>query len=385
MDASNGLTCLCCQAMFENGNLQREHYKTDWHRYNLKRKITGFPTVTEEQFKQKVIAYRKETAAERNAETKMIICECCNKQFQSTNTYDNHLNSRKHKESETRSFKGDAMKRTKKVAVTEKQMNDLHYNHFSRVNIQENDGNDDDSDGWITDGGTEDENFDESEIIPETICLFCNYDSEDAEANLIHMSISHGFFLPDAEFCTDVCGMLYYLGLKVGGDNRCLVCNERKRFYSLDACQKHMRDKGHCRVACGVEEMIEFEEFYDYSSMYPEGEDISDKSYPIILTDDGYTLTLPSGAKIGHRSLLRYYKQRLKSVECESKSDRQKKEALKKAVLGQYKKLGWTGTSGTLTMQRAKDVRYMKINSKNWVKLGLNNSRLFKSRGRSDQ
>lgn len=28
--------------------------------------------------------------------------------------------------------------------------------------------------------------------------------------------------------------------------------------------------------------------------MYPEGEDI-DKSYPIAFTDDGYTLTLPSG------------------------------------------------------------------------------------------
>lgn len=42
--------------------------------------------------------------------------------------------------------------------------------------------------------------------------------------------------------------------------------------------------------------------------------------------------------------------------------------------------------SGTLAVQRAKDMRYMKkINSKNWIKLGLNNNRLFKSRGRSDQ
>lgn len=40
MDAPNGFTCLCCQAMFGSGNLQREHYKTDWHRYNLKRKVS---------------------------------------------------------------------------------------------------------------------------------------------------------------------------------------------------------------------------------------------------------------------------------------------------------------------------------------------------------
>lgn len=50
------------------------------------------------------------------------------------------------------------------------------------------------------------------------------------------------------------------------------------------------------------------------------------------------------GAKIGHRSLLRYYRQRLKPAECECKSDRQRKEALKKVIIGQYKELGWTGT-----------------------------------------
>ncbi|KAL4002920.1 C2H2 type zinc-finger (2 copies) family protein [Acanthocheilonema viteae] len=371
--------------MFGNGNLQREHYKTDWHRYNLKRKITGFSIVTEEQFRQKVTAYKKELSAERSTEIKMIICKCCRKQFQSTNAYDNHLSSRRHKESEIRSFKKNAMKRTNKVTVTKKQMSDFHYNHFSGVDIQESDRNDDDSDSWITDYGTDDEDFDESEVIPGTVCLFCNYGSKNVETNLIHMSVSHGFFLPDAEFCTDVNGMLHYLGLKVGSGNMCLVCNERKRFCSLDACQKHMRDKGHCRVACSIEEMIEFENFYDYSSMYPEGED-DDKSYSVALTDDGYTLTLPSGAKIGHRSLLRYYKQRLKSVACEPKSDHQRKEILKKAIIGQYKQLGWTGISETLAVLRAKDVRYMKkINSKNWVKLGLNNNRLFKSRGRSDQ
>uniref|UniRef100_A0A0R3RJ65 C2H2-type domain-containing protein n=1 Tax=Elaeophora elaphi TaxID=1147741 RepID=A0A0R3RJ65_9BILA len=391
MDASNGLTCLCCQVMFRNGDVQREHYKTDWHRYNLKRKITGFPVVTEEQFKLKVIAYRKETEIEKTTETKMFICKCCSKQFQSANAYNNHLSSKKHKECETRSFGRDTMKRTSKAIVSKKEINDHHCNRFNEVGIQEN-GDDDDgaSDGWVTDHGTDDEDFDESKIIPETVCLFCNYGSKEVEKNLIHMSVLHGFFLPDAEFCTDVYGMLHYLGLKVGSGNMCLVCNRRKKFCSLDACQKHMRDKGHCRVACSVEEMIEFEDFYDYSPMYPEGEDV-DKSCPIVLTDNAYILTLPSGARIGHRSLLRYYRQRLKPVQCESKSDRERKEILKKAIIGQYKQLGWTGTSvagfpGTLAIQRAKDVRYMKkINSKNWVNLGLNNNRLFKSRGRSDQ
>lgn len=53
--------------------------------------------------------------------------------------------------------------------------------------------------------------------------------------------------------------------MKVGSGNMCLLCNEkRRRFYSVDACQKHMRDKGHCRVAHEASDMLEYEEFYDY-------------------------------------------------------------------------------------------------------------------------
>jgi hypothetical protein len=31
--------------------MQREHYKTDWHRYNLKRKVVDLPPVTAEGMK----------------------------------------------------------------------------------------------------------------------------------------------------------------------------------------------------------------------------------------------------------------------------------------------------------------------------------------------
>ncbi|VDN19009.1 unnamed protein product [Gongylonema pulchrum] len=118
--------------------------------------------------------------------------------------------------------------------------------------------------------------------------------------------------------------------------------------------------------------------------MYPESDDV-DESPDILVTDDGYTLTLPSGAKIGHRSLLRYYRQRLKPLGNMTKTEQRGQEALKK-VFGQYKALGWTGTSGSLAVQRAKDIRYMKkLHSENWVKLGLSTNKLFVSRGRAGQ
>ena len=49
-------TCITCHVAFHNAQLQREHYKTDWHRYNLKRKVVALPPISVEKFKEKVAA-----------------------------------------------------------------------------------------------------------------------------------------------------------------------------------------------------------------------------------------------------------------------------------------------------------------------------------------
>ena len=48
------LTCICCRQTFESSGSQREHYKSDYHRFNLKRKVVGLPPVKEDLFLQKV-------------------------------------------------------------------------------------------------------------------------------------------------------------------------------------------------------------------------------------------------------------------------------------------------------------------------------------------
>jgi len=40
--------------------LQKEHYKSDWHRYNLKRKVADLPPVTAENFQQRVLAQKEQ-------------------------------------------------------------------------------------------------------------------------------------------------------------------------------------------------------------------------------------------------------------------------------------------------------------------------------------
>ena len=54
----SAFTCISCRVAFAEPELQRAHYKTDWHRYNLKRKVAELPPVTAENFQSRVLAQR---------------------------------------------------------------------------------------------------------------------------------------------------------------------------------------------------------------------------------------------------------------------------------------------------------------------------------------
>lgn len=51
---SQVLSCNTCHLCFETSNEMREHYKTNFHRFNLKRKTAGLRPVPQELFEKKV-------------------------------------------------------------------------------------------------------------------------------------------------------------------------------------------------------------------------------------------------------------------------------------------------------------------------------------------
>lgn len=91
-------TCISCRVAFADGEVQRAHYKTDWHRYNLKRKVADMPPVNADNFKERVLAQRAAAQEEMNVVSEG--CATCNKKFSSTNAYQNHLQSHKHQQAE---------------------------------------------------------------------------------------------------------------------------------------------------------------------------------------------------------------------------------------------------------------------------------------------
>lgn len=255
-------TCLNCNVKFQNADIQREHYKTDWHRYNLKRRVAELPPVTAEEFQKRVIQQR--TADEQAQQPISLYCNACRKEFITDKSYENHLNSKKHRE--------NAVRAEKSAEILGGQ-SDIPMNGAAQKskNAVIEDFGDDNEDAEIEEVDSDEWDEDTENPIANNDCIFCVHHSDDLVENVKHMSVAHSFFVPDTEYIVDLEGLLMYLGEKVTRDFICLWCNDRGRtFYSLDAVRKHMTDKGHCKMLHEGLALAEYADYYDYSSSYPD-------------------------------------------------------------------------------------------------------------------
>lgn len=197
-------TCLNCNVRFHNADIQRDHYKSDWHRYNLKRKIAELPPITAEEFQKRVLQQR---VIDEQVEISLH-CTDCRKNFISDKSYQNHLNSKKHREN---------------VQIAEKKAQSLGGQGDASMKPdrpkeqnKEEEVADDDEDGMEVeevDSDEWEEDFDNP--IAKNDCMFCANHSEDLVENVKHMSSVHSFFIPDTEYITDLEGLLMYLGEKI--------------------------------------------------------------------------------------------------------------------------------------------------------------------------
>jgi len=453
---SGSFTCVTCRVQYGDGDAQRLHYKSDWHRYNLKRKVASLPPVTESAFSEKSakLGTATTTATSADAATTTILrCAVCNKNFNTENALQSHLDSKKHKDAVSSSSmrksvsvggesttsvsaaaeEGVVVKIVKKKATTEdkdKRSRVVKESQNKKAKLMalrankakgaEDEDETDEDDEWESDddddggqlgaysadeesmadgdGGDEEEEeeellFGEGDAIVNTGCLFCSAPSSTVENNLKHMSSEHSFFVPDLEYLVDVEGLLTYLGEKVGCGYLCLWCNEKgKAFQAVEAAQAHMRDKGHTKMLHEGDALLEYADFYDYRPSYPDYDpdkgvetdmevecsskssqgDNDDEVEVEEVDGDGYTLVLPSGATVGHRSLLRYYKQSLNPRFHGSNALVTKHRTAVQKLMSHYKALGWAGCTGQAAKVKAKDIHFaQKAFQKNHMRLGV--------------
>ncbi|XP_069814243.1 cytoplasmic 60S subunit biogenesis factor ZNF622 [Dendropsophus ebraccatus] len=455
-------TCITCRVAFADPDIQRAHYKTDWHRYNLKRKVADMPPVTAENFQERVLAQR--AVVEEQSKETATYCTACSKRFSTYNAYENHLKSKKHLDLEKKAAEAIAKKvemmneknlekglRAENVdkdatnaaiqqavkaqpssspkkkasisqdgdtAVPSRQDEQArirpdkpprmqwYEQQAKRLAAQEDaEGSVEEEQDWEDMDSEEDEVESDEEMedgtgadeagcapavestaspigsIPITDCLFCLHHSRSLVKNVAHMTKVHSFFIPDIEYLQDLEGLIRYLGEKVGFGKICLWCNERgKSFYTTESVQAHMNDKSHCRLFTDGDAALEFADFYDFRSSYPdhkedEDTEMADQELPpekaLEFDEETMELVLPSGARIGHRSLMKYYKQKFGLSRAVVVSKNQRAVG---RVLQQYKALGWTGGTGA-GLQHGRDMQYVqKMKSKWMLKTGMSNN-----------
>ncbi|KAG0231156.1 hypothetical protein BGW41_002302 [Actinomortierella wolfii] len=248
-------TCIACGIRLPSIESQHQHHKSDWHTYNLKRKLVGLPPVSAEVFAQLVTASREQANPEEEPQPE---CVPCGKKYLSHQSYENHLSSKKHRLT---------------VQAWEKKQ--------QQQQQKKSEDEDDETSMSEASPSTEDESTatkTTTKAILEpsaTVCLFCSHASPDAPANYEHMRSVHSFFLPRAERLIDLEGMLAYLAEKLNHDLDCLWCTPsvfdrtlspdqeiNSSFSSLANVRRHMIDKGHCKLYMDNGADREYADFY---------------------------------------------------------------------------------------------------------------------------
>ncbi|XP_009368013.2 cytoplasmic 60S subunit biogenesis factor REI1 homolog 1 [Pyrus x bretschneideri] len=377
----SGLTCNSCNKEFLDDSEQKLHYKSEWHRYNLKRKVAGVPGVTEALF----IARQAALAQEKNnlSETPMLYsCGLCGKGYRSSKAHAEHLKSRSHilrasqgaSEQEEKAIIRPLPPRVVNKAPLKTEANDEETDESEDEWVEV----DPDKDlaksltGMNVDEHASEEDMDEDDDFEEldpTCCFMCDLKHDTLESCMVHMHKHHGFFIPDIEYLKDPKGLLTYLGLKVKRDFMCLYCNDRRHpFNSLEAVRKHMVAKSHCKVHYGDdddEEEAELEEFYDYSSSYVDdaGKQLvvsGDMANSVELGSGGSELIITrrsddgiSSKTLGSREYLRYYRQKLRPSPANG-------AAITAALASRYRSMGLATVQSKERMVRMKVLKEMR-------------------------
>ncbi|OJJ77717.1 hypothetical protein ASPBRDRAFT_36972 [Aspergillus brasiliensis CBS 101740] len=336
-------TCNTCLVAFRGSDAQRVHMRTDWHLYNMKRRIASLPPVSQETFNEKVLAAKATTTAAAAKASFETTCVACQKTFYSENSYQNHIKSSKHKAREARMSRDNADESSSVMSSTFSLGEPINKPRVGESEV--NKVADTLKDATIKEESNEDEEMSDDGFFASR-CLFCPQKSANVEENTEHMFKTHGMFIPEKDYLIDLEGLLRYLWRKINENSECLYCHMIRN--TPEGIRTHMKDKGHCMIAFESEdEQIEIGQYYDFRSTYSDdeewestgsetheeggvkvaGEDEgwetdassmdededeldSRKRAPVVYATD-YELHLPSGRSVGHRSLAKYYRQNL--------------------------------------------------------------------------
>jgi pre-60S factor REI1 len=246
-----------------------EHYRSDWHRYNLKRKEAGLPVLSESDFQirlQAAQAIQLEKLSQQNK------------------------NNNKNQKKNTTSSSSAAAASNNHLKKNKPQKSRNPYPNVREKIVSSNNNNDDDDAPTTTAVSTtletgiettlEDDDDDGDEKVPSDSedvvedemqveidplqCLFDRHVSDSVESNVTYMQSKYGFFVPDKEYLVDLEGLIGYCHEKIHIGKTCLYC--QRAFTTPAACRNHMVAVTHTKLRYEPNiDLDEFDVFYDFT------------------------------------------------------------------------------------------------------------------------
>lgn len=329
-------TCNTCGLSFAEADFQREHMKTDWHRYNLKRRVANLPPIPSDVFAEKMIQQQSAQLDPKPRNANRQITKKDLKRMEKQRKREEFMaNAAASATTEDEDFSDTESVTSRAHSVTSamssfslgEPVRSAYQTEEDEFSASEEEGQDE------VDRALQHKLRNMVEI-PVTVSFMDGEKFESVEENVQHLERKYGLYIPEPKFVSDLEGLVVYLNEKVGLGNCCLCCSYMGR--SLEAVRAHMVSKQHVKIPYETpDQRAELAEFYDFSSSYAnkqdEWEDLSDEDEnadrtirvdadedeDVVDNDlyvDGYELVLGQGKVAGHRSLQRYYKQRFNSL-----------------------------------------------------------------------
>jgi pre-60S factor REI1 len=269
------------------------HYKSDWHKYNLKRREVNMTMLPYEAFNARLeaaLALKKERemrdersgkdhlkdhsgASKKKKKNKKNDKNKKNnnnnnnntKKNQTNNTTDDDANDNDRNDNDNDDHNEEYETKTTERKLSKRQLRQQEKRGIIPSLPNNNDDTTMDAVEEEDETNEEEQKEEEPPVIDPNQSLFDNHISPNIDANIEYMYKKYGFFIPDIEFLVDKIGFIGYCHEKIKLGHTCLYC--QKVFSTWEGCQKHMISKSHAKLRYekGID-LEEFDVFYDFTS-----------------------------------------------------------------------------------------------------------------------
>ena len=215
------MMCNHCLYVSKTYEEMKEHYKSEFHKYNLNRVTMNLAPLSYEDYKRKKDFFMKKMEEKKKAEESLklksqnLFCEICSKKFNSSKKLEEHLNSKNHLKN-----------KAKKDEEKKDEISEISTSSKNEIKEPKN------------------KEPEKTTLDDITCCLFCNFKSDNLKNNFYHMVQMHNLEIPFIFYIKNYEELIKILAKKIFVYHACFTC-DTQRFETIRSLQRHMISKGH--------------------------------------------------------------------------------------------------------------------------------------------